>query len=217
MFEKFHDAKATMGGEYGKAGHYYIIIENVKKGKHAMKGTEFVAFEARYLHVIDKAIWSGDPKACPFGLNLPGTEPKVGEPVNQVFMDGVLGNENRLKALVLKALDLSEEDYKKAIPTQEASIQFLNDLVNPATQFLKNCVVEIKAGPQKTRSQKDIIGSKPLNRIYADKLQAMKEVGQLEQATVDFLTQENRLVAMLAQEATEKKNRGQQTTAGAAK
>lgn len=208
LWSKVGAAKATMTGEYSKAGHYYIIIEGVKKGKHQMKGSEFAAFECRYLHILDKALWAGNPKEQPLGTNLPGQEPKAGEPVNFVFMDGVLGNENRLRKFIITAADVKDEEYPRG-PECEAELE---KMVDPRIQPLRGVVMEVKAGPQKTREKKDIIATNPLRRVPAEEIRQMWEDKKLAPEAIDYLAKDKRLEQMLDFEKKERANKAAQAT-----
>lgn len=221
LFNKASNAKSTQSGDYAKPGHYFIIIEGVKHSTHAGDGKEYVAFEGRYLHVLDKALWTGAVADVPKGkggqhlLNLPGNEPKAGEPTSFVFKDGAMGNENRLKRMVLKCLDKTDDDWKKACPTEEAGVAFFKIICDPAQQILKGCVVEVKAGETTTRAKEKIVGATPLRRVYMEELRQMWEGGKLDPAAIDYLSKENRFATYATREADEKARNAAMQTAQA--
>lgn len=204
LFAKTANAKSSAGGEYSKSGQYFCLIEAVKFGKQSQDNQEFVAFETRIVYVIRNDEWDGDPKLMPVNMNHKGRGPKPLESTSFVFKDGKQGNEQRLRAFITKALDTTDEEFAKQCGSVAAQEQAFAQMCDPALQPLKNIVIEVNCTPTKTRSQKDIVGSKVLRRVYAEELRVMWEAGKLPPEIVDFFSKENRLTTMLASEAAEK-------------
>lgn len=209
FFKDSADSKASFGTDYPKPGQYYVIVEMMKHGIHAMKKVEQAICEGRYLHIMDKALWTGDPKLVPTGekgqhmLNLPGEEPKVIQPCNIVFQSGQKGAENRLKKFVCTAYDVPDEQFPKGAEGEAVYKQ----IFDPAAQTLKWVVLEIKSGEQTTQSNKKIVASTPQRRVWAEELRQMWEQGKLAPETIDYLTKEGRLTKMLQDELAEKSKR----------
>lgn len=208
LFADTANAKASFGQDYAKPGQYFVIVEAAKHGRHATKGVEQAVYECTYLHVVDKALWTADPKSVPCGekgqhlLNLPGEEPKPGNPISFIFQKGQKGAENRHKKFVITCFDCKDEEF----PTGERGEKEIAKIFEPL-QPLKSVVIEIKAGAQKTQSQKDIVGANPTRRVWAEELKQLKEANRLEAATLDVLNKEGRLDKMLALEAAERKGK----------
>lgn len=212
MFADIANAKASFGQDYAKPGQYFVIVEAAKHGKHASKGVEQTIFECAYLHVVDKALWTGDPKTVPTGekgqhlLNLPGEEPKPGQPISFIFQKGQKGAENRAKKFIITCFDCKDEDF----PTGETGAKEVEQVFG-TLQPLKSSVIEIKAGEQTTQSNKKIVGANPTRRVWAEELRQLWEGGRLDQATIDYLSKDvngkKRIEVMLAMEAEERKGK----------
>lgn len=208
LFADTANAKASFGQDYAKPGDYFIIVEAGKHGKHASKGVEQAVFECSYLHVVDKALWTGDPKLVPTGekgqhlLNLPGEEPKPGQPISFIFQKGQKGAENRLKKFIITCFDCKDEDF----PTGERGEKEVASIFGPL-QPLKSVVIQVKAGEQTTQSNKKIVGANPTRRVWAEELRQLWEANRLDQATIDLLSKEKRIEKMIAMEAEERKSK----------
>ena len=216
MFGDIANAKASFGQDYAKPGQFFVIIEAAKAGKHASKGVEQTIMECSYLHVVDKALWTGDPKLVPTGekgqhlLNLPGEEPKPGNPISFIFQAGQKGANNRAKKFIITCFDCKDEDF----PTGEKGEKEVAAIFG-ALQPLKSVVIEIKAGEQTTQSNKKIVGANPTRRVWAEELRQMWEANRLEQGTIDMLSKEKRLEKMIAMEVEERKNKSAPVAAAA--
>jgi hypothetical protein len=209
LFDSAGSAKANFVGDYPKPGQYIIIINNAKYNPKSFKGAEQGIFETSVVHVVDKALWTGDPKAVPTGkdgqhlLNIPGQEYKPGNPVSFIFSESVVGNANRHRKFIITGYDVKDEQF----PTGAAGAQMIQGVYDPAKQPLKNIMIEVKAGETQTKSKDKIVGANYLRRVYAEEIRQMWEQGKLEPATIELLSKDDRLTKMLATEAQEKANR----------
>ena len=158
LFDKVVAAKPAAGGQYPKMGKYWFIIDEAKKGTHQTKTTEFMVFEGKVLYVLD-----------PMEVDVPDSEkhengrgrgPKAGEPMSMNFMDGVEGNEGRLKSFIMGAVACAEADVTKPMLELAVSVQ----------QPMKDIVVEVFAGPLVTKKKKNIVASRVVRRIPASEV-----------------------------------------------
>ena len=155
LFDKVVAAKPAAGGNYPKMGKYWFIIDQAKKGTHQTKSVEFMVFEGKILYVLDPMeVDNPDPEKHENGR---GRGPKPGEPMSINFMDGVEGNEGRLKAFIMGAVGCSEADVTKEMLELACSVQ----------QPMKDIVVEVFAGPAVTKKKKNIVASRVVRRIMA--------------------------------------------------
>lgn len=186
MFDKVIAAKPAAGGNYPKMGKYWFIIDQVKKGVHQTKSTEFMVFEGKILYVLDPMeVDNPDPEKHENGR---GRGPKPGEPMSVNFMDGVEGNEGRLKSFIIGAMSCAESDVTKAI---------LEDACGK-DQPMKDIVVELFSGPAVTKKKKNIVASRVVRRIMATDV-----ARTLSDADKKAHLGDGRLEKMLADEANE--------------
>ena len=155
LFDKVIAAKPAAGGNYPKMGKYWFVIDSVKKGTHQTKSTEFMVFEGKVLYVLDPMeVDNPDPEKHENGR---GRGPKAGEPMSVNFMDGVEGNEGRLKSFIMGAMSCAEADITKEVLEAACS----------KDQPMKDIVVELFSGPAVTKKKKNIVASRVVRRIMA--------------------------------------------------
>lgn len=220
LFENAGSANANFGGNYPKPGQYVIIINTSKYTEKTFKSGEAGIFECSIVHVSDKALWTGDPKAVPVGkdgqhlLNLPGEEYKPGNPMSLVFPDRLVGNGARLRKIVITAYDVKDDQFPKGGTEAAERIKYVFD---PAAQPLRDVMIEMRAAETTTKGKEKIVGANYLRRVYAEEMRQMwaehaaalaeGKPGKLEQGTIDLLSKDGRLTRMLDVERKEQEER----------
>jgi hypothetical protein len=171
--EKVGSAKASVGGNYGKEGRHFVIINSGKQDSHASKNYEQVIFEGMVVHILDP----GPPAGQRFVTSKGGNETphSVLDPFTFYFGATSPGAEGRCVRFLLVAADMEESKVPPsinpatgqpcAVPSGtsidpatgnpvnpgtlgsvlsvKAMTHFLNMATNPSVNALRNVVLEV--------------------------------------------------------------------------